>query len=177
MIYYYSKKELTMKKISAFQYAGIFLLLLFIGSSFGLSSALKINNFIEKVPIIIRPNQEVLNEKNLRNEIKKLNLKYEDVIIAQYKIESNEGKSHIFKENNNFLGLKEAKLRPTTALGTNLGHAFYSDWRNCLIDYSLWQLSNTRSINSQEEYIQLLGSIYAEDQSYMDKINKLLNKK
>lgn len=176
MVYYYSKKELTMKKISAFQYAGIFLLLLFIGSSFGLSSALKINNFIEKVPIIIRPNQEVLNEKNLRNEIKKLNLKYEDVIIAQYKIESNEGKSHIFKENNNFLGLKEAKLRPTTALGTNLGHAFYSDWRNCLIDYSLWQLSNTRSINNQEEYIQLLGSIYAEDQSYMDKINKLLNK-
>jgi len=176
MIYYYSKKELTMKKISAFQYAGIFLLLLFIGSSFGLSSALKINNFIEKVPIIIRPNQEVLNEKNLRNEIKKLNLKYEDVIVAQYKIESGEGTSNIYKQNHNFLGLKEAKLRPTTALGTSLGHAYYDKWESCLIDYSLWQLSNTRGINSQEEYVQLLGSMYAEDNSYMDKINKILKK-
>jgi hypothetical protein len=176
MIYYYDKKELTMKKITWYNYVIIVIILLFLGTSFGFVSTVKTNEWIEKVPIIIRPNQEVLNEKNLRNEIKKLNLKYEDVIIAQYKIESNEGKSHIFKENNNFLGLKEAKLRPTTALGTNLGHAFYSDWRNCLIDYSLWQLSNTRSINSQEEYIQLLGSIYAEDQSYMDKINKLLNK-
>lgn len=165
-----------MKKISAFQYAGIFLLLLFIGSSFGLSSALKINNFIEKVPIIIRPNQEILNEKNLRNEIKKLHLKYEDVIVAQYIIESGSGTSNIYKQNNNFLGLKEPHSRPTTSLGTNLDHAFYSDWKNCLIDYSLWQLSNTRSINNQEEYIQLLGSIYAEDQSYVDKINKLLKK-
>jgi uncharacterized FlgJ-related protein len=176
MIYYYDKKELTMKKITWYNYVIIVIILLFLGTSFGFVSTVKTNEWVERIPIIIRPNQEVLNEKNLRNEIKKLNLKYEDVIIAQYKIESNEGKSHIFKENNNFLGLKEAKLRPTTALGTNLGHAFYSDWRNCLIDYSLWQLSNTRSINSQEEYIQLLGSIYAEDQSYMDKINKLLKK-
>lgn len=176
MIYYYSKKELTMKKITWYNYMIIVFILLFLGISFGFSGAISTNLVLEKVPIIIRPNQKVLNEKNLRNEIKKLHLKYEDVIIAQYKIESNEGKSHIFKENNNFLGLKEAKLRPTTALGTNLGHAFYSDWRNCLIDYSLWQLSNTKSINNQEEYIQLLGSIYAEDQSYMDKINKLLNK-
>ena len=176
MIYYYSKKELTMKKISAFQYAGIFILLLFIGSSFGLSSALKINNFIEKVPIIIRPNQEVLNEKNLRNEIKKLNLKYEDVIIAQYIIESGSGTSNIYKQNNNFLGLKEPHSRPTTSLGTNLNHSIFADWQNCLIDYSLWQTMCSRGINNQEEYIQLLGSIYAEDQSYMDKINKLLNK-
>jgi hypothetical protein len=98
-------------------------------------------------------------------------------IIKQKLQNANYNFLNIFKENNNFLGLKEAKLRPTPALGTNLSHAFYSDWRNCLIDYSLWQLSNTRSINNQEEYIQLLGSIYAEDQSYMDKINKLLNKK
>lgn len=174
MIYYYSKKELTMKKISVFKYAFIFFLLLFIGSSLGFSGAIKVNNFVEKIPVIIRPNQEVLNEKNLRNEIKKLNLKYEDVIVAQYKIESNEGKSHIFKQNNNFLGLKEAKLRPTTALGTNLGHAYYSDWESCLIDYSLWQLSNSQDINSQEEYIQLIGAIYAEDKSYINKINKII---
>ena len=176
MIYYYSKQELTMKKVSILNYVWALLIILLVGSSLGFSGAIKVNDFIEKVPVIIRPNQEVLNEKNLRNEIKKLNLKYEDVIVAQYKIESNEGKSHIYLENHNFLGLKEAKLRPTTALGTNLGHAYYDRWESCLIDYSLWQLSNTRGINSQEEYIQLLGSMYAEDDSYMNKINEILSK-
>jgi len=176
MIYYYSKQELTMKKVSMLNYIGALLIILFIGSSLGFSGAIKINDFIEKVPVIIRPNQNALTESSLRNEIKKLNLKYEDVIVAQYKIESGEGTSNIYKQNHNFLGLKEAKLRPTTALGTNLGHAYYDKWESCLIDYSLWQLSNTRGINSQEEYVQLLGSMYAEDNSYMDKINKILNK-
>ena len=176
MIYYYDKKELTMKKITWYNYVIIVIILLFLGTSFGFVSTVKTNEWVERIPVIIRPNQEVLNEKNLRNEIKKLNLKYEDVIVAQYKIESNEGKSHIYLENHNFLGLKEAKLRPTTALGTNLGHAYYDKWESCLIDYSLWQLSNTRGINSQEEYIQLLGSMYAEDDSYMNKIHKILGK-
>ena len=121
MIYYYSKQELTMKKVSMLNYIGALLIILFIGSSLGFSGAIKINDFIEKVPVIIRPNQNALTESSLRNEIKKLNLKYEDVIVAQYKIESGEGTSNIYKQNHNFLGLKEAKLRPTTALGTNLG--------------------------------------------------------
>lgn len=177
MVYYYSKKELGMKKISVFNYISILLILLFIGCSLGFSGAIKINNFVEKIPVVIRPNQELLTEQNLRSEIRKLNLKYEDVIVAQYFIESNGGKSHIFQENNNFLGLKEAKLRPTTALGTNLGHAIYDNWKSCLIDYSFWQLSNIRGINSQEEYVQLLGAIYAEDPSYMDKITKIISKK
>jgi flagellum-specific peptidoglycan hydrolase FlgJ len=151
--------------------------LLFLGTSFGFVSTVKTNEWIEKIPIIIRPNQEVLNEKNLRNKIKELHLKYEDVIVAQYIIESGAGTSNIYKQNNNFLGLKEPHSRPTTSLGTNLGSSIFEDWEQCLIDYSLWQTMCARGINSQEEYIQLLGSIYAEDQSYMDKINNILNKK
>lgn len=176
MIYYYSKKELTMKKITWYNYMIIVFILLFLGTSFGFSTTAKFNTYVEKIPIIIRPNQKVLNEKNLRNEIKKLHLKYEDVIVAQYIIESSSGTSNIYKQNNNFLGLKEPHSRPTTSLGTNLNHSIFADWQNCLIDYSLWQTMCARNINNQEEYIQLLGSIYAEDQSYMDKINKILKK-
>jgi uncharacterized FlgJ-related protein len=176
MIYYYSKQELTMKKVSILNYVWALLIILLVGSSLGFSGAIKINDFIEKVPVIIRPNQEVLNEKNLRNKIKELHLKYEDVIVAQYIIESGAGTSNIYKQNNNFLGLKEPHSRPTTCIGTNLGHAAYLQWTDCILDYSLWQTMCARGINNQEEYIQLLGSIYAEDQSYMDKINKLLKK-
>ena len=72
MIYYYSKKELTMKKLSLVNYVAILFILLGIGSSLGFSGAIKVNDFIEKVPVIIRPNQNALTENNLRNEIKKI---------------------------------------------------------------------------------------------------------
>jgi uncharacterized FlgJ-related protein len=176
MIYYYDKKELTMKKITWYNYVIIVIILLFLGTSFGFVSTVKTNEWVERIPVIIRPNQEVLNEKNLRNKIKELHLKYEDVIVAQYIIESGAGTSNIYKQNNNFLGLKEPHSRPTTCIGTNLGHAAYLQWTDCILDYSLWQTMCARGINSQEEYIQLLGSIYAEDQSYMDKINNILKK-
>lgn len=174
--YTYNKKTLQFEKIKYYKLGLYSILLICLSFCFSFTSALKVNNFVEKIPVIIRPNQEVLNEKNLRNEIKKLHLKYEDVIVAQYIIESGSGTSNIYKQNNNFLGLKEPHSRPTTSLGTNLSHSIFENWQNCLIDYSLWQTMCARGINSQEEYIQLLGSIYAEDQSYMDKINKILSK-
>lgn len=177
MIYYYSKKELSMKKITWYNYVIIVIILLFLGTSFGFSGAISTNLVLEKIPIIIRPNKEILNEKNLRNKIKELHLKYEDVIVAQYIIESGAGISNIYKQNNNFLGLKEPHSRPTTSLGTNLSHSLFSSWEQCLIDYSMWQIMCTRGINTQEEYIQLLGEIYAEDPQYTIKINNILNKK
>lgn len=176
MIYYYSKKDLAMKKITWYNYMIIVFILLFLGTSFGFSTTIKINNFVERIPIIIRPNKEILNEKNLRNKIKELHLKYEDVIVAQYIIESGAGTSNIYKQNNNFLGLKEPHSRPTTSLGTNLNHSIFEEWTSCLIDYSMWQIMCARGINTQEEYIQLLGEIYAEDPQYIIKINNILNK-
>ena len=140
----------------------------------GFGSAVKVNTLVEKIPIVIRPDLSIpLTENNLRKEIQSLNMKYEDVIIQQYKLESDYGKSNIYKQNKNFLGMKQAKLRPTTALGTQNGHAYYNSWQDCLRDYAMWQLQNTRNIRNESEYYQLLDRIYAEAGHYVETLKKL----
>jgi flagellum-specific peptidoglycan hydrolase FlgJ len=104
-----------------------------------------------------------------------LNVKYPRVVYAQALVESNNFKSSIFIENNNSLGMKEAVIRPTINVGTNRGHAIYNSWRDCVIDYALWQSYHIKNIHSEDEYLQLLASIYAEDPNYMLAIKQRLN--
>ena len=100
-------------------------------------------------------------------------MKYEDVIVQQYKLESGHGKSNVYKQNKNFLGLKVAKLRPTTALGTQNGHAYYKSWEDCLRDYALWQIQNARNVRNESEYYQLLDGIYAEVGNYSERLKSV----
>src|SRR5690606_3074917 len=56
-------------------------------------------------------------------------------IIAQAKHESGNFNSPVFWENHNYFGMKQAKKRKTTAIGTNRGHAVYNSFEDCVIDY------------------------------------------
>ena len=57
------------------------------------------------------------------------------IIVAQAKHETGNFTSDICWENYNYFGMKQAKKRKTTAIGTNRGHAVYTDFENCVIDY------------------------------------------
>lgn len=105
-----------------------------------------------------------------------LNIKYPRVVFAQALIESGNFKSTIFVENNNSLGMREAKIRPSTNIGSNRNHALYNTWRDCVVDYALWQSYHLKNIHSEEEYLQLLGSIYATNPNYIESIRKNLYK-
>lgn len=166
MLYKYNKNNLTFEKIKLGSYIKVALFVLFIGSSLGFTSAVKLNQTLEKVAIIIRPNSEELTEENLRKEIKKLNLPFEDIIVRQAYVESGMGKSLIYKENNNFLGMKLATIRPTIATGENRKHATFNSWKECLIDYSLWYAAYGRQAKTEDEYYQLLDAIYSESGNY-----------
>lgn len=61
------------------------------------------------------------------------------VIVAQAALESAHFSSAIFRENRNAFGLKEPRIRPTTATGTNRGHATYESVDACIVDYFLRQ--------------------------------------
>ena len=111
-------------------------------------------------------------------------VKYKKVVIAQGILESNFFQSQIFNENNNWLGLKCAKLRPTTCIGTNRGHAAYLSMDACLKDYILWQnmileneIRKGRKLpKTDKEYVDLLVRYkYAEDKNYKRKILRILN--
>lgn len=98
-----------------------------------------------------------------------LNVKYPDIVFAQAKIESGNFNSKIFRENHNLFGMKEARQRAHTAIGTRYNHAVYSDWRQSVLDYTIYQSCYLRKFN-RSEYIDYLGRNYAQDKNYVTKV-------
>lgn len=172
--YYYRDKYLKEHKISVLKlYLYPCLIIFFISSSLGFTSAIKFNTFVEKIPVIIKTNQLSFNEDNLKKEIQRLHIRFPSIVLAQSKLETGNYTSPIFLQNNNLFGMKCAQTRATTNTGENLNHAKYNTWQESLLDYSLWQESFTRDLNTEEEYLQFLDKYYAEGMNYSNKLKQL----
>lgn len=98
----------------------------------------------------------------LAEYLKKLKVKYKDIVIAQAKLESGGFSSPIFKENNNLFGMKMAEKRPTVAIGVNRKHAVYHDWLFSVIDYAMLQSKILSKAKSREQYLAYLDDNYSE---------------
>jgi hypothetical protein len=101
------------------------------------------------------------------------------IILAQAKLESGHFSSDIFLENNNPFGMKQARSRETTAVGTHRGHAVYPTVEHAVKDYILWM--QCAGISMQEtcpvKYVELLNmKKYFEDSSrrYIRGIQRIL---
>jgi hypothetical protein len=132
----------------------------------------------ETKEIIIREGNEknAFTPERLKSYILELNIKFPHIVYAQAQLESGEFKSHIFRENNNLFGLKCAKIRPTTNLGENNGHAYFENWRDCVIDYAMYSAAYLQDIKTESEYFQYLGQNYAEDPNYVAKLKQIIAK-
>lgn len=108
------------------------------------------------------------------NFIFELRLEHPYIVYSQAIIESGNFTSNIWKENNNMFGMKMPERRATLAVGINKGHSIYRNWKDCLIDYALFQSSYLRNL-TEEEYFVKIGGFYAEDSSYERKIRELKN--
>jgi uncharacterized FlgJ-related protein len=173
MIAKFNKKTLQWEEIKIKHYVYSVLLILFIGSSVGFTGGAKISKIIERVPIIVRVNDERFSEQNLRKEIKKLNLKFEDVLIKQYKLETGNGTSQVFLQNHNLFGFKNAYFRPSTAIGNNLGHALYENWKYSVADMAMFQAQVLRNVHTEEEYYQFLDQFYSETKDYSTRLKNI----
>lgn len=111
-------------------------------------------------------------EDKVRVYLKEMNVKYPEVALAQMKLESANGTSKMFRENNNLFGMKLPKVRPTTALGEKNNHSYYSHWRQSVIDYAMWQsfVMDPENIASEGDWVEYLDKMYSEDGSYGRKI-------
>jgi hypothetical protein len=169
-LYRYNSEELKYKRISFMK-----LFLLFLGvlslSSFSVMSI--VETYTIKVPVIVRVDEMPLTEINLRTEIQRLQIRFEDVVVKQFYLESAGGTSSIAVENNNLFGMKVARLRPTTAMGENRNHAYYKSWQDCVTDYALWQTQNAKNIRDTNEYYLLLDAIYAEVPDYVERLKTI----
>jgi flagellum-specific peptidoglycan hydrolase FlgJ len=120
--------------------------------------------------------QNDVNEKILFEYITSLNINYPYIVLAQAKLESNNFNSNIFKENNNLFGMKYARQRATTSLGVKNKHAFYSDWKQSVLDYALFYNKYLSKVKSEEEYLKYLSKVYSEDKDYLKKLKSIIKK-
>jgi hypothetical protein len=170
----YNKETLEFERISLSSYLTSTILVGFLFISLGFTSTVNFNQTIEKIPVLIYLGEQNFTEEKLKKEIKNLNLKFPRVVYAQCVLESGDFKSNIWNNNNNCLGMRVAKTRPTTAIGEEFNHAVYNDWQDCLRDYAIWQAAYARKITNEEDYIKLLSEVYAEDGEYAVKLkNKM----
>ena len=82
------------------------------------------------------------------------------IILAQAKHESGNFTSVIFEENWNPFGMKQARVRQNTAIGTNRGHAVYLSLYDAVLDYVYYMRARNipfqgESVNS---YVMILKS-------------------
>jgi flagellum-specific peptidoglycan hydrolase FlgJ len=125
--------------------------------------------------IFYKVSNEVFSEELLIEAIKQMKLDHPHIVLAQAKLETGHFKSTIFLENNNLFGMKQARSRPTTALGEHRGHAVYRNWRESLIDYVLYSAYYTDDKSEHELYVHL-GEHYAEDPIYEVKLRDVVER-
>jgi len=185
MLYTYSKKELNFKKIKTSKLLKVLLGLAIFAT---LGFTLAINNatdtafetelegmpYEEKIIIINEIERDAFSQEALVEELKRLNIKFPHIVLAQAMIESGHFQSNIFMANNNLFGMKQARQRCTTAKGTNLNHAYYDNWKESVMDYALFQSAYLRKLKTEAQYLKYLDRNYAEAQNYDKAVNNMI---
>jgi hypothetical protein len=176
MFYKYNKESLIWekdwRKLKTFLGIVFFLLV----SSFICGRYIKFKSLdkYEKELIIlnIQADKNKFNKEKLVDELKRLNVRFPHIVMAQSIVETGHWTSKVFRESNNLFGMREAKSRISTAKGTQFNHAYYNNWQESVYDYAFFQCRYMGNINTEEEYYAYLGNSYAENPDYV-KIIKL----
>lgn len=176
MLYIYDKENLSYKKVTPKRKHGIYMVALFLigyvtltamvsgAKQEGFKEALNIP--IESKIIILDEDSNKFSQDALVEELKRLNVRFPHIVLAQAILETGHYDSRIYHENNNLFGMKQAKARATTALGTNLGHAYYEDWKQSVVDYALYQAAYLNKLRTEKKYFSYLDRNYAEAKNY-----------
>lgn len=179
MLYKYDKNTLVFKTIKTGTYIKLLSIIgiLLIGTgwiSYKRGVTESITNLGENEKVIFLREHDKFEKEKLVAMMKELNVKFPWIPLAQSIIETGHWKSNIFVENHNLFGMKEAKQRVTTSLGTQNNHAFYNTWRESVYDYAFYQSRYLGDVRSENDYFEYLGASYAENSNYVQMIKKTI---
>lgn len=90
---------------------------------------------------------------------------YPNVVYSQACLETGHFKSRLFIENNNLFGMKIPKQRATLNIG-DLEFAKFNNWKECVLDYAIWQAKYCSKFKTEDEYLNYLQKVYAENKLY-----------
>jgi flagellum-specific peptidoglycan hydrolase FlgJ len=98
-----------------------------------------------------------------------------EIVFAQGRLETGHFQSELCTGHNNLFGMKKARRRQTTALGsTDNDYASYLSWYDSVKDMKLfqeWYLSRGRDLTDYFGFLAAIG--YAEDPLYLPKLKNL----
>lgn len=126
--------------------------------------------------VILESEEEQFSQEALVEELKRLNVRFPHIILAQAILETGYYDSRVFKENNNLFGMKEARARATTAKGTQLGHAYYDHWKESVMDYALYQNAYLNKLRTEIKYLNYLDRNYAEAKNYDQALQQIIER-
>ena len=176
MFYRYCKESLKYTKVVPTRKHGFIALLIILSMYLILTAMVTgaktqgfnegMNTAVESELLILDSAEEVFSQQALVEELKRLNVRFPHIILAQAILETGYYDSRIYHENNNLFGMKEARARATTARGTQLGHAFYDNWKESVTDYALYQAAYLNKLRTEKKYLNYLEKNYAEAKDY-----------
>jgi len=177
MLYTYCRKTLLYKRVKPSKILKILLTtvtIISLGFMFAVNTVVKnkIKEDFGEIPyekrivIINGMVNQTFSEKALAEEIKRLNIRFPHIVMAQAILESGHFKSTVFRANNNLFGMKVAAQRATTAKSANLGHAYYDTWKESVMDYALFQSAYLRDLRTEADYLEYLDKNYAAAADY-----------
>ena len=161
---------------------GIFTLTL---SYLTIDTMIKINNKLSvefQVPndIYSQYSKDSLNnpisEKILYKHLLLMRAPHPEIILAQAVEESGHFTNELYKFNHNFTSMKDSQSRITTTGRGKGKFKMYKDWQECVTDYIFWQFTFNTDKMTDQEYLQFIGKVYAEDTNYLSKIKDTMKK-
>lgn len=187
MLYTYCSESLSYKKVKlakkplAIGLIGLLALGYF--SLTGMISAAKDQGFqeaaelpVETELLVLEADEDQFSQEALVEELKKLNVRFPHIVLAQAILETGYYESRIYQENNNLFGMKQARARATTAKGTQLSHAYYDHWKESVTDYALYQAAYLNKLRTEKKYLNYLDKNYAEASNYDKHLVDIINK-
>ena len=128
---------------------------------------------MKKLLILLLPlSLQSQTSNDIYKYLNQIGIKNAEIVMAQCLVETGHLTSKIFKENNNLFGMKEAKQRRTTAIGTKNGHAYYKHWYDSVIDYLLYQRAYYNGVEDYYSFLTRMG--YAANKKYIDTVKMVL---
>jgi len=189
MIYKYSDEKLTFEKVNlkkvAYVAAGVAVAITLAltltsryshqsGFEAGAEYALEHMPVEEKMLVITQAHDSSFSQAKLVQMLKDLNVRFPHIVMAQAIIESGHFQSNIFRTNHNLFGMKQARMRCTTAKGTNLAHAYYDNWKESVYDYAFFQSRYLHDLKTEAQYLEYLDRNYAEANNYDAAIKRVI---
>jgi flagellum-specific peptidoglycan hydrolase FlgJ len=186
MLYTYCKESLSFRKVTPTRKLGIVALVIFAGIYLSMTSMVTnakqqaykeaFNLPAETELVILDITEDQFTQGQLVEELKRLNVRYPYIVLAQSILETGYWESRIYQENNNLFGMKQARARATTAKGTQLGHAYYDNWKESVTDYALYQAAYLNKLRSESKYLKYLDKNYAEAKNYDDALLTIIER-